>query len=236
MSDREPYTPQDWERLYEASRADGEEEDEDLRGYRPIHPEPAWRALLRKLWAPIAVLFGIGIKFGAFVVKFFGIFISVAGYTLLWGWKFAVGFVLLIFVHEMGHFLEARRQGLHPSAPVFIPFLGAYVAIKDAPDDPWRNGLISLAGPFLGGVAAAATWGLGEAIGSDLLVALAYTGFLLNLINLLPVWVLDGGFTWRAIKALKGRPERAWLAALYIGIAIALAAGMYLSHLPQDRL
>jgi Zn-dependent protease len=69
-----------------------------------------------------------------------------------------------------------------------------------------------------------------------LLVALAYTGFLLNLINLLPVWVLDGGFTWRAIKALKGRPERTWLAALYIGIAIALAAGMYLSHLPQDRL
>lgn len=234
MSDREPYTPQDWERLYEASRAEGDEED--LRGYRPIHPEPAWRAFLRKLWAPIAVLFGIGIKFGAFVVKFFGIFISVAGYTLLWGWKFAVGFVLLIFVHEMGHFLEARRQGLHPSAPVFIPFLGAYVAIKDAPDDPWRNGLISLAGPFLGGAAAAATWGLGEAIGSDLLVALAYTGFLLNLINLLPVWVLDGGFTWRAIKALKGRPERTWLGALYIGIAIALAAGMYLSHLPQDRL
>jgi fatty acid desaturase len=112
VSDREPYTPQDWERLYEASRAEGEEED--LRGYQPIHPEPAWRALLRKLWAPIAVLFGIGIKFGAFVVKFFGIFISVAGYTLLWGWKFAVGFVLLIFVHEMGHFLEARRQGLHP--------------------------------------------------------------------------------------------------------------------------
>jgi Zn-dependent protease len=226
----DPYTAQDWERLYEASQED------DLRGYRPIQPEPAWRAFLRRLWAPIAVVLGLVVKFGAALFKFFGIFISVAGYALIWGWTFGIGFVVMILVHEMGHFIEARRQGLHPALPVFVPFLGAYVAIKDAPDDPWHNGLISLAGPFFGGAAAAASWGLGVWLESDLLQALGYTGFLLNLFNLLPVWMLDGGFTWRAVKALRGRRERTWLLTLYIGLAAALAAGMWLAHLPQDRL
>ena len=73
-------------------------------------------------------------------------FLSVGAYALIWGWRFAVGFVLLILVHEAGHYLEARRQGLHPSLPVFVPFLGAYVAIKDSPFDPWRNFLVSIAG------------------------------------------------------------------------------------------
>jgi Zn-dependent protease len=232
VSDRDPYEARDWERLY----AGAQEDEDDLRGYRPINPEPAWRALLRRLWAPIAVILGLVVKFGAVLFKFFGIFISIGGYALIWGWKFAVGFVALIFVHEMGHYFEARRQGLHPGAPVFIPFMGAYVAFKDAPNDPWRHGLLALAGPFLGGLGAAAVWGLGVALDSDLLVALAYTGFLLNLFNLLPVWVLDGGFTWRAIKDLRGDPRRVPLALLYVGLAAALAAGMYLAHLPQDRL
>ena len=100
------------------------------------------------------MLIGLAIKFGAFSLKFFGIFLSVAAYALIWGWRFAIGFVLLILVHELGHYLEARRQGLHPALPVFLPFLGAYVAIKDAPFDPWRNGLVSIAGPIAGGLAA----------------------------------------------------------------------------------
>src|SRR5919106_824103 len=126
------------------------------RDYRPINPEPAWRDLLRKLWAPIAVAIGLAIKFGAATFKFFGIFIAVGGYALIWGWRFAVGFVLLILVHELGHFVEAKRQGLNPSLPVFIPFLGAYVALKDAPFDPWRNARVTLAGPVPGGLGALA--------------------------------------------------------------------------------
>ena len=102
--------------------------------------------------------------------------------------------MLLIAVHELGHYIEATRQGLQPSLPVFIPFLGAYVAMKNAPFDPWRNLLVSAAGPFLGGIGALGVWVAGEATDSRLLVALAYTGFLLNLFNLIPVRPLDGGF------------------------------------------
>ena len=143
------------------------------------------------------------VKFSAFAIKFFGIFISVAAYALIWGFSFAIGFVLLILVHELGHYLEARRQGLHPSLPVFVPFLGAYVAIKDSPFNPWRNGLVSIAGPIAGGAAAAGVLVAGEILDSGLLLALAYTGFFLNLFNLVPIWILDGGHIWRSWKLLR---------------------------------
>src|SRR5215831_9867077 len=142
------------------------------RDYQPIHPEPGWRSLARKIWAPIAVLLGLIVKFGFAFAKFASIFIAVAGYALIWGWKFGVGFVALIFFHEMGHFLEGRRQGLHPSWPTFIPFLGAYVTIRDARLNPWRNALVALGGPILGGAAAAAFWAVGEHQNSQLLMAL----------------------------------------------------------------
>ena len=81
-------------------------------------PAAASRALLRKLCAPIPSLPGSSRSSSAsFTIKFFGIFISVGGYALLWGWRFAVGFVLLIFIHEMGHCIEAQRQGLNPTRP-----------------------------------------------------------------------------------------------------------------------
>jgi Zn-dependent protease len=191
---------------------------------------------------PPGALLGIAIKFGAFTIKFFGIFISVGGYALLWGWKFGIGIVLMILVHEMGHFLEARRQGLHPSLPVFVPFLGAYVAIKEAPGlDPFRRVLIALAGPFAGGLGTLAVWATAESTDTRWLFGLAYTSFFLNLINLVPVSILDGGQTWSAIKELRaqngGYSSRAGLAlALYLGLAAALALAMWQTHIPQDRL
>ncbi|HWG56057.1 MAG TPA: site-2 protease family protein [Gaiellaceae bacterium] len=216
------------------------------RDYRPINPEPAWRGALRKLWAPLALAIGLFVKFGAATFKFFGIFISVGGYALIWGWPFAVGFVALILVHELGHFVEAKRQGLNPSLPVFIPFLGAYVAMKNAPFDPWRNLLVSAAGPFAGGLASLGVWLYGEATDSRFLVALAFTGFLLNLFNLIPVRPLDGGFIWHSLKALRyGARERApWApawrvgasAVVYGGLVAAFAVGMWAAHVPQDRL
>jgi Zn-dependent protease len=224
-----------WER---EPRREEEPDPYAARDYDPIHPGTTFRDLLRKFWAPIAVGLGLLVKFGAASFKFLGIFISVGGYALLWGWRFAIGFVLMILVHEAGHYFEARRQGLHPALPVFIPFLGAYVAIKDAPRDPWRNGLVSLAGPALGGIGAAVVWAIGEAQDSRLLLALAYTAFFLNLINLLPLSILDGGFAWRSIQALRrqGSPRAVLLGTYYIGLAVVFAFAMWASHVPQDRL
>jgi Zn-dependent protease len=206
------------------------------RDYDPIHPGTSLRDVLRKLWAPIAVAIGLVLKFGVATFKFFGIFISVGVYTLAWGWQFAVGIVALIFVHEAGHWLEAKRQGLDPSLPVFIPFLGAYVAMKNAPRDPWRNGLVSLAGPALGGIGALAVWLYAESDGSLFLFGLAYTAFFLNLINLLPLSILDGGYTWRSIKALRRErsPRAVLLGAYYLGLAAAFAFGMWATHVPRD--
>jgi Zn-dependent protease len=214
--------------------------------YSPIKAAPTWREVVRRIFAPVVALGFLLVKFGAFSIKFFGIFISVGGYALLFGFKFAVGFVLLILVHELGHFVEASRQGLKPSLPVFIPFLGAYVAMKNAPFDPWRNLLVSAAGPIAGGLAAAGVWIAGEVMDSRFLIALAYTGFLLNLFNLIPIRPFDGGFIWRSIKALRlgHREHVAWApmwrvaasVAIYGGLIASLAYAMYASHLPQDRL
>ena len=212
--------------------------DDDLRGYQPIQPESGVRSLLRKIGAPLIAAIGLLAKFGLFGLKFFGIFIAVGGYALLWGWYFAVGFVLLLLFHELGHFVEARFQGLRPSLPVFIPFLGAYVTTKDAPPDAWLYAKRAIAGPVAGGLAAAACYALSGPLNSNLLSALAYVGFLLNLFNLLPVGILDGGGMWRSYQFLraKGDPRATLVLAMYIGTAAMLALGMWVSHVPQHRL
>jgi Zn-dependent protease len=232
MSEYDPYAPR--------------ESPEPEAQYDPIRRRRTARQWLERLAAPLAVLIGLAIKFGAFSLKFFGIFISVAAYSLIWGWHFAIGFVVLIFVHELGHFLEARRQGLHPALPVFIPFLGAYVAIRDSPFDPWRNGLVSIAGPIAGGAGTLGVYVAGAQTDSQLLLALAYTGFFLNLFNLIPIGFLDGGFILRSIRLLRrgaGDPDPArarrhavLLTVMYGSVAALLLLGMFAAHVPQDRL
>jgi Zn-dependent protease len=213
---------------------------DDLRDYEPIHPgRRQWRRELERIIAPIGVAVGVIVKFGVGFAKFASIFIAVGAYALIWPWQFAVGVVLLILVHELGHYVEARRQGFHPSLPVFIPFLGAYVAIRDERINPWQHALIALAGPFAGSVGAAAVWGIGESNGSGFLQALGYTGFLLNLFNLLPIGFLDGGAIARNFRYLRlgGARERAYvIGILYVGLALALIAGMYAAHVAQHRL
>ena len=198
-----------------------------------------------RIVAPILAIGAVLLKLAG-SLKFLGVFVALGGYALIWGWKFALGFVLLILVHELGHYVEARRQGLNPQLPVFIPFLGAYVALRDQPFDPWRNALVSAAGPLAGGIGALACLLYGNAVDSDLLRALAYSGFLLNLFNLIPIGFLDGGHilrSWRVLRAGGGRASPAdarrlsGVVALYsIGIAVALAFGMIVAHVPQDRL
>jgi Zn-dependent protease len=214
--------------------------------YSPVRRPRTLREILMRIWAPMAAAIGFAIKFGVFSLKFFGIFIAVGGYALIWGWKFAIGFVLLILVHEMGHFVEAKRQGLDPALPVFIPFLGAYVALKNVPFNPWRNALVSLAGPIAGGIGAAIVLAAGEIYDSRLLSALGYTGFFLNLINLVPIGILDGGHIYHAWSVLRrggGRSDPAaarrlgWaVAAIYGATAFTLILGMIVAHVPQDRL
>jgi Zn-dependent protease len=231
------------------------------REYDPIHPRGTdWRGLFRKLWAPIAVVVGFLVKFGFVAVKFFSIFISVAAYALIWGWKFAIGFVAMILIHELGHFFEAKRQGLDVTLPMFVPFLGAFVLIKNSPLNPWRNALVALAGPAAGGLASVVFWGFGESMNSNLLRALAYVGFLVNLINLVPVGILDGGAVWRAIRVARnsvaappgqelaigstypiaipggGRGRAFEIGVLYGLLATLLVLGMIATHVSQHRL
>ena len=212
----------------------------EYRDYEPIQPKGFdWRGLLRKIFAPILVVGTVLLKIGVPALKFGSIFIAVGGYALLWGWSFAVGLVLLILVHELGHYLEARRQGLHPALPVFIPFLGAYVALGDARIGPWRHALISYAGPALGGVGAAALWVVADMRDSDLLRALAYTGFLLNLFNLIPIGFLDGGHLLRSYRYLRvggARGQALVLAGMYGALVGLLLLGMVGSHVTQHRL
>ena len=215
-------------------------------GTFPVEHDRSRRTLIGRLLASLVLLFGVLIKFGAFALKFFGIFLAVGGYTLIWGWRFAVGVVLLILAHELGHYVEAKREGLDPQLPVFIPFLGAYVALRNARFDPWVNARVALAGPIAGGLAALGCLALAVAMDSNLLRALAYAGFLLNLINLVPVAFLDGGHVlraWRVLHAGGGALSRSRarrlanvVAAVSLATVAALVLGMVASHVPQTRL
>ena len=125
--------------------------------------------------------------------------VSIGAYALIWGWRFAVGFVLLLLIHEIGHVIQLRREGIPASAPMFVPFLGAVVAMKRLPDDAAAEARVGLAGPVLGSLGALLPLGLYALSGDELFKALAFVGFFLNLFNLLPVLPLDGG---RAMAAL----------------------------------
>ena len=144
-------------------------------------------------------------------------FISIAAYALLWGWPFAAGFVALLFLHELGHVIQLRREGVKASAPMFIPFLGAVITARSMGDDAAAEARVGLAGPILGAVASLVPLGLWLATGSDFWRALAYVGFFLNLFNLLPVLPLDGG---RAMAALS---PAIWLVGLAALVAVAIA-------------
>jgi Zn-dependent protease len=141
-------------------------------------------------------------------------FVSIAAYGLVFGWPFAVGFVLLLLVHEMGHVIQLRREGVEASPPVFIPFMGAMIAAKSMGKDAAAEARVGLAGPILGTIGTLIPLAIWLATGSDLWRALAYIGFFINLINLMPVLPLDGG---RAMAVLG---PYVWL----VGILIAVAA------------
>jgi membrane-associated protease RseP (regulator of RpoE activity) len=218
---------------------------DEFRHEGPIHPKGAMRRTLERIGGLAVLVAGTALKWGFVFAKFFSIFISVAAYRLWFNsWSFAIGFVLMILVHELGHVAAARGYGLKVSWPTFIPFFGAFVTIERAGLTPWKNAIISMAGPFVGGAAALVVWGVGDARGSGMLEVLANIAFLLNAFNMLPVGFLDGGQTvhaareaWRmpriqfqgGVPVAAFAPDRAralTIVALYVGLAALLVIGM----------
>ena len=126
-------------------------------------------------------------------------FLSFGVYWSLWGWKFAAGFVLSIYVHEMGHVAMLMRLGVKASAPMFIPGFGALIRLREHLPTAREDALVGLEGPNWGLGAALACWGLSFAFDSPLFAALASVGAWINLFNLTPVWQLDGSRAWRAL-------------------------------------
>jgi Zn-dependent protease len=193
-------------------------EAHELPGYRPgpeekpepIHPGSGRRGSLLKRLGGVAVgaaLLGSKLKFLLLALPKLKLFstsasmlVSVVAYQLIFGWAFAVGFVLLLLLHELGHVFQLRREGIEASAPMFIPFLGAVISAKSLGNDAAAEARVGLAGPILGSIATLVPLGIWLATGEEFWRALAYVGFLINLFNLLPVLPLDGGRAMAAIS------------------------------------
>ena len=141
----------------------------------------------------LLLLLASGLKLGKVMTTGGTMLVSVIAYAWIYGWRYAVGFVGLIFVHEMGHFIAARNRGLDVGAPTFIPFVGAWVELKQHPADVETEAYVGLAGPLLGTLGALACYYLARSYDSQLLLALAYAGCFINLFNLIPLSPFDGG-------------------------------------------
>ncbi|MBA3426348.1 MAG: site-2 protease family protein [Rubrobacter sp.] len=188
-------------------RSDLEERSQEHQ-YEPSRSTGGPGGFLKRILAPLAALGILLAKFKGLAllllkVKFLGtaltMIVSIGAYALLFPVWFAVGFVVLIWVHEMGHVIQLKREGIAASAPMFIPFLGAFVAMKQMPKNALAEARVGLAGPVLGSLGALGAWGIYEVTQQPLFLGLAYIGFFLNLFNLLPMLPLDGG---RAVGAL----------------------------------
>jgi Zn-dependent protease len=259
----------------------------------PPYVEPR-KPLLQRLFGPLVVAGALLLKFGKvalllltkakFLTTSASMLVSVAAYALIWGWKFAAGFVGLLFIHEMGHYIQLRREGVKPSGMVFIPFLGAAVGARSLGGSALAEARVGLAGPILGSLACLIPAAMWAATGEEFWQALAFTGFFLNLFNLIPVVPFDGGramaamapwmwfvglgamalllvlapnpfvilflllgaFTtyqrWKSRKAgeegntdyYRVKPaHRLVVGAVYVGLIVALAVGMDLTHLER---
>jgi Zn-dependent protease len=216
-----------------------EQSSEELPIWRPAEPDPTYeapspvkedRGLFKRIGAGLAALAALIAKAGAQLkflllllpkAKLFAtagsMIVSIGAYALLWGWQFGVGFVLLLLVHEMGHAIQLRREGMKATAPVFIPFLGAYIGMKEMPKNAAVEARVGLAGPVLGSIGCLVPLAVYAVTGNNLFRALAFIGFFLNLFNLLPIVPLDGGRAMAAISPL------VWI----VGFAGLLAAAIF---------
>ena len=254
-------------------------------------PRPAWKRVLGPLAVVVAALakFGkvalIALKGAKFATTSVSMLVSIAAYTVLFGLPFAIGFVALLFVHEMGHYIQLRREGVQPGRMIFVPLLGAVISARSFGGSALAEARVGLAGPILGSLGALAVAIAAVLTDSEMLQALAFTGFFLNLFNLLPVVPLDGGRAMAAMapwmwflglgavitlvflqpnpililiavfgslevwrrwndrkKGLDGNADyysvskraRLLVGLVYVGLIVALAVGMDLTHLVRD--
>ena len=179
--------------------------------HEPVPPPPPW---WKRITGPL-VAFGVIILkylsalkvFIIPVLKFFPLLLKTGGsmlfmmwiYAMMYGWQYAVGFVLLILVHECGHVIAAKRYGLNVSAPMFIPFFGALILLRERPKNAWIEAVMAIGGPVAGTVGAILCHNIYIQTHDPLFLALAYSGYFLNLFNLMPVGFLDGGRIVNAI-------------------------------------
>ena len=219
---RDEEEPQNREPLFRSDLEDRLEPPKD----EPIKPESAVWSTVKRLLAPLAVVGLLLVKFKSLLllllkVKFVAtgltMLLSVGAYALLFPVWFAIGLVVLIWVHEMGHVLQLKREGIKASAPMFIPLLGAFVTMKEMPKNALAEARVGLAGPVLGTLGALGAWGIYTISGNPLFLGLAYVGFLINLFNLLPMLPLDGG---RAVGAMS---PAFWLLGILVTVALLFA-------------
>jgi len=157
------------------------------------------------------------LKFGKLLPAVGSMLLSIAVYGWMFGWVYGVGFVALLLIHEMGHYLAARRRGLDVGLPTFIPFVGAWIQLKELPHDAETEAYVGVAGPLVGSIGALGCFYLARETHSTMLLALAYSGFFLNLFNLIPLAPFDGGRVTAAIS------PRLWL----IGAPLLVALFFY---------
>jgi Zn-dependent protease len=160
------------------------------------------------------------LKLGKVLTTAGSMFVSVWFYSLAFGWSFAAGFVLLIFVHEMGHVFVAWRHGLPISAPIFIPFMGALIIAKAEAKSAWNAAVMGIGGPIAGSIGALACWWIYATTQNELFLGLAYVGFMINLFNLMPVFPLDGGWITGAVSPYL------WLVGM-IGLVAGFVTGYF---------
>lgn len=200
-----------------------ESENEQPKTHEPLAtPPPVQKGLWRR-FGPLGLLLfflfsklkyiGVILQIGKFKT-FITMLISIWAYAMFWGWPFAVGFVALLFIHEMGHVAALRMMGIKATAPMFIPFLGAYIGMKQMPQNAFAEAVMAYGGPLLGTLGAIGCAGAGFITGNPFWYALAMSGFLLNLFNLLPIAPLDGG---RIIGVIS---PKLWIVGLIGAIAL----------------
>ncbi len=201
--------------------------DSDPTGAQAARNRLAYEAALREATArnaasrsasggiskALPLLIGLG-AFGKFLLPVGSMLLAIGTYALIYGWPYAVGFVLLLLVHELGHYTAARRRGLPVGLPTFIPFMGAWIDLKARPMDAETEAFVGLAGPMVGSAAAFVCYLIALSTGERMFLALAYAGFMLNLFNLIPVSPLDGGRIMAAIS------PRLWFVGLPMLVAV----------------
>jgi len=206
-------------------------------GSTPPPPKPNWAnkagvpgAILLFLWKFKVVLAFVLTKGKILLLgltkgsTFLSMLLSMGLYWQLWGWKFAVGFVISIYVHEMGHVAMLRKFGIPATAPMFIPGVGAVIRARFYPHEPIAEARVGLAGPIWGAGAAIACYLIHLGSTDPFWVGLAHAGALINLFNLIPIWQLDGGHAFKALS----RHQRWIIAAVLGGLYFLTAEGILL--------